>query len=46
MCGFKTPTGICLWVWGIASQATGAVIRVGLLNRTTEFARPQSVRIA
>ncbi|HDR9512347.1 TPA: IS5/IS1182 family transposase, partial [Burkholderia cepacia] len=43
---FKTLTGPCLWARRIDSQATEVAIRVGVLNRMTELARPQSVRIA
>ncbi len=43
---FKRLTGPCLWTHSIDSQATEAVIRVGVLNRMTELASPQSVRIA
>lgn len=43
---FKTLMGPCLWARRTGSQATEVAIRVGLLNRMTELARPQSVRIA
>ncbi|KVZ78549.1 transposase [Burkholderia ubonensis] len=43
---FKTLTGPCLWVRRVDSQATEVAIRVGMLNRMTELASPQSVRIA
>lgn len=43
---FKTLTGPCLWARRTDSQATEVAIRAGVLNRMTEFARPQSVRIA
>jgi len=43
---FKTLTGPCLWDRCIDSQGTEVAIRVGVLNRMTELARPQSVRIA
>lgn len=43
---FKTLTGPCLWARRIDSQATEVAVRVGVLNRMTGLARPQSVRIA
>lgn len=43
---FKTLTGPCLWARRIDSQATEIAVRVGVLNRMTELARPQSLRIA
>lgn len=43
---FKTLTGPCLWARHIDSQATEVAVRVGVLSRMTELARPQSVRIA
>lgn len=43
---FKTLTGSCLWARRIDSQASEIAIRVGVLNRMTELARPQSVRMA
>ena len=42
----KTLTGNCLWARRIGSQATEVAIRVGVLNRMTALARPQSARIA
>ena len=42
----KTLTGNCLWARTIGSQATEVAVRVGVLNRMTELARPQSARIA
>jgi Transposase DDE domain len=42
----KTLTGHSLRARRIASQATEVAIRVGVLNRMTAIARPQSVRIA
>ncbi len=43
---FKTLTGACLWARRIDSQATEVAVRVGVLIRMIELARPQSVRIA
>ncbi|WP_069352788.1 IS5 family transposase [Burkholderia cenocepacia] len=43
---FKTLMGNCLWARRIDSQATEVAIRVGVLNRMADLARPQSVRIA
>lgn len=43
---FKTLAGPCLWARRIDSQAIEVAIRVGVLNRMTELARPQSIRIA
>jgi len=42
----KTLTGNSLLARRIGSQATEVAIRVGVLNRMTALARPQSVRIA
>ncbi|MEX3548052.1 MAG: IS5/IS1182 family transposase, partial [Burkholderia sp.] len=42
----KILTGSCLWAREIGSQATEVSVRVGVLNRITALARPQSVRIA
>lgn len=42
----KTLTGHSLWAREVGSQATEVAIRVGVLNRMTELARPQSVRVA
>ncbi|BCG04376.1 IS5 family transposase (plasmid) [Paraburkholderia sp. PGU19] len=42
----KTLTGNCLWARTIGSQATEVAVRVGVLNRMTALARPQSARIA
>jgi len=42
----KTLTGTRLWARCIGSQATEVAIRVGVLNRMTVLARPQSARIA
>ncbi|MFL9998173.1 IS5 family transposase [Paraburkholderia sediminicola] len=42
----KKLTSNCLWARRICSQATEVAIRVGVLNRMTALARPQSVRIA
>lgn len=42
----KTLTGHSLWAREMASQATKVAIRVGVLNRMTGLARPQSVRVA
>jgi len=42
----KTLTGTRLWALCIGSQATEVAIRVGVLNRMTVLARPQSARIA
>lgn len=42
----KTLTGNRLWARCIGSQGTEVAIRVGVLNRMTVLARPQSVRIA
>ncbi|MEX3547855.1 MAG: IS5/IS1182 family transposase, partial [Burkholderia sp.] len=36
----------CLWAREIGSKATEVSVRVGVLNRMTALARPQSVRIA
>ncbi|MEX3593017.1 MAG: IS5/IS1182 family transposase, partial [Burkholderia sp.] len=43
---FKTLTGNCFWARHIASQATEVSMRVGVINRMADLARPQSVRIA
>lgn len=43
---FKTLTGPCLWARRTDTQATEVAVRVGVLNRMAELARPQSVRIA
>ncbi|KAF1011612.1 MAG: hypothetical protein E5299_01373 [Burkholderia gladioli] len=43
---FKTLTGNCLWARHIAAQATEVSIRVGVINRMADLARPQSVRMA
>ncbi|KAF1007807.1 MAG: hypothetical protein E5299_02010 [Burkholderia gladioli] len=43
---FKTLTGHCLWARHIAAQATEIAVRVGVINRITDLARPQSFRIA
>ncbi|KAF1011510.1 MAG: hypothetical protein E5299_01389 [Burkholderia gladioli] len=43
---FKTLTGHCLWARHIAAQATEVSVRVGVINRMADLARPQSVRIA
>ncbi|MEB2558821.1 IS5 family transposase [Burkholderia cenocepacia] len=42
----KTLTGPCLWARSTDTQATEVAVRVGVLNRMAELARPQSVRIA
>lgn len=42
----KTLTGHSLWAREVSSQATEVAIRVGVLNRMSELARPQSVRVA
>lgn len=42
---FKTLTGPCLWARSTDTQATEVAVRVGVLNRMAELARPQSVRI-
>ena len=36
----------CLWARRTESQAAEVAIRVGVLNRMADLARPQSVRIA
>ncbi|KAF1010457.1 MAG: hypothetical protein E5299_00510 [Burkholderia gladioli] len=46
MSRFKTLTGNRLWARHIASQATEVTVRVGVINRMVDLARPQSVRIA
>ena len=43
---FKTLTGNRLWARHAESQATEVAIRVGVLNRMADIARPQSARIA
>ncbi|KAF1055889.1 MAG: hypothetical protein GAK41_00267 [Burkholderia gladioli] len=43
---FKTLTGNCLWARHIDSQATEVSVRVGVINRMADLARPQSVSIA
>ncbi|MEX3612349.1 MAG: IS5/IS1182 family transposase, partial [Burkholderia sp.] len=43
---FKTLTGNCLWARHTESQAAEVAIRVGVINRMADLARPQSVRIA
>ncbi|VWC52837.1 transposase [Burkholderia lata] len=40
---FKTLMGNCRWARRTESQATEVVIRVGVLNRMADLARPQSV---
>ncbi|CAM2178639.1 hypothetical protein BO443_30032 [Burkholderia orbicola] len=42
----KTLTGPCLWARRTDTQATEITVRVGMLDRMAELARPQSVRIA
>ncbi len=42
---FKTLTGNCLWARHTESQATEVAIRVGVINRMADLARPQSVHI-
>lgn len=42
----KTLTGTSLWARTTGSQVIEVAVRVGVLNRMTEFARPQSTRIA
>ncbi|WP_322074879.1 IS5 family transposase [Burkholderia cepacia] len=42
---FKALTGPCLWARRTDTQATEVAVRVGVLNRLTELARPQSARI-
>ncbi|KGW80939.1 IS5 family transposase [Burkholderia pseudomallei] len=42
----KTLTDPCLWARRTDTQATEVAVRVGVLNRMAELARPQSVRIA
>ncbi|MEX3548069.1 MAG: IS5/IS1182 family transposase, partial [Burkholderia sp.] len=42
----KILTGSCLWAREIGSQATEVSVRVGVLNRMTALACPQSVHIA
>lgn len=41
----KTLTGDSLWARRTDSQATEVAIRVGVLNRMADLARPQSVRV-
>jgi len=43
---FKTLTGNCLWARRTASQATEVDMRVSVINRMADLARPQPVRIA
>ncbi|MEX3592019.1 MAG: IS5 family transposase, partial [Burkholderia sp.] len=43
---FRTLTGNCLWALHIVAQATEVSVRVGVINRMADPARPQSVRIA
>ncbi|KAF1016698.1 MAG: IS5 family transposase [Burkholderia sp.] len=43
---FKTLTVNCLWALHIDTQATEVAVRVGVLNRMADLARPQSVGIA
>lgn len=43
---FKTLTGNRLWARHTDSQVTEVAIRVGVINRMADLARPQSVRIA
>ncbi|MEX3612237.1 MAG: IS5/IS1182 family transposase, partial [Burkholderia sp.] len=38
--------GNCLWARHTESQAAEVAIRVGVINRMADLARPQSVRIA
>ncbi|KVW29246.1 transposase [Burkholderia ubonensis] len=42
---FKTLTGNRLWARRVDSQATEVAVRVGVINRMADLARPQSVRI-
>ncbi|KAF1010913.1 MAG: hypothetical protein E5299_01549 [Burkholderia gladioli] len=44
--GSRPLTGNCLWARHIEAQATEVSIRVGVINRMADLARPQSVRIA
>ncbi|KAF1017896.1 MAG: IS5 family transposase ISBam3 [Burkholderia gladioli] len=43
---FKTLIGNCLWARHIDAQANEIAVRVGVINRIADLARPQSVRIA
>ncbi|KAF1011606.1 MAG: hypothetical protein E5299_01366 [Burkholderia gladioli] len=43
---FKTLSGNCLWARHIDSQAAEVSVRVGVINRMVDLARPKSVRIA
>ncbi|KAF1016711.1 MAG: hypothetical protein E5299_00427 [Burkholderia gladioli] len=38
---FKTLTGNCLWARHIDSQAAEVSVRVGVINRMADLARPQ-----
>lgn len=42
----KTLTGASLWARHVAAQATEVSIRVFILNRMNELARPKTVRTA
>ncbi len=42
---FKTLSGNCLWARPTDSQAAEVAVRVGVINRMADLARPQSVRI-
>ncbi|KAF1006056.1 MAG: hypothetical protein E5299_02189 [Burkholderia gladioli] len=43
---FKVLTGNCLCASHIDAQATRVAVRVGVINRMADLARPHSVRIA
>ncbi|KAF1003248.1 MAG: hypothetical protein E5299_02504 [Burkholderia gladioli] len=43
---FKTLTGNCLWARHIDAQATEVSVRVGVIKRMADLARPQFIRIA
>ena len=43
---FKTLTGNSLWARHTDTQAAEIAVRVGVINRMADLARPQSVRIA
>lgn len=42
---FKALMGPCLWTRRTDTQATDVAVRVGMLDRTAEFARPESLHV-
>ncbi|KAF1015430.1 MAG: IS5 family transposase ISBam3 [Burkholderia gladioli] len=43
---FRALTGNCLWARHIDAQATEVAVRVGVINRMVDLARPRSVHVA